>query len=794
MRDPTWPAPRWTKLLRDVAGERGRVAAMVVAVTVSVAAVGAVLGARAILTREIARSYLGTQPASATLEVPGGVDAALLDAVRALPEVAAAEARSVVVARVQVGADWRPLLLFVVDDFAALRLNTFRGERGAWPPPLGTVLIERSATGMVGADLFADIVVKTPHGAARAVRISGIVHDPGLAPAWQERQGYAYATRETAALLGEPAALDELRIGLKDAGADLRAIEAAAAKVAAVVVASGRHVHQVRVPPPRMHPHQRQMGVILTMMLAFSATTLLLSAVLVATSLAAMLARQVREIGVMKTIGATGTQVAAMYLVLVIAIGAVASALALPLGALSARAFATAVSSMLNFDLADTSVPAWVYALQLAAGILIPIVFAAVPVRSASRATVRAALDRHDTEVVALRPYTAKLPQSVRGALRRPARSTLTLTLLAAGGAMFMAALDVKQSWRHTIAKMGEARLYDVEVRLHTGASPELLAALRTMDGVRRVEAWGYAPAAFAQEGRIDVVRTYPDRGHGSLIVSAPSLPTELVKLPVLQGRWLRPDDEGVVVLNHGALAQHPGAALGGDVALSVDGVRSTWRLVGVVEEIGAAGVAYVPAAAFARLTGDASRVVRVASSAATIDDRADVVREIERVLAAHDAPVDVVVPLAELRSAVGDHIQILIDALSALAAVMALVGILGLSSAIGTSVVERTREIGVMKTLGATPSRVRRLIVSEALVIAAASVVLALIVSLPLAWAIDEVVGRLGFLAPLDFQIDPMGVALWSVLVVVAATLAALAPAARAAALRPKDALAALC
>ena len=61
--------PRWRKLLGDVSAERGRILLMLVSIVVSLAAVGAVLGAYAVLTREIAVNYLGTRPASATLEL-----------------------------------------------------------------------------------------------------------------------------------------------------------------------------------------------------------------------------------------------------------------------------------------------------------------------------------------------------------------------------------------------------------------------------------------------------------------------------------------------------------------------------------------------------------------------------------------------------------------------------------------------------------------------------------------------------------------------------------------------------
>ncbi len=60
-------------------------------------------------------------------------------------------AREVMLARAQVGEDWRPLLLFVIDDFAAMRLNTFKPIGADWPPPVGSMLIERTATSMLNA-------------------------------------------------------------------------------------------------------------------------------------------------------------------------------------------------------------------------------------------------------------------------------------------------------------------------------------------------------------------------------------------------------------------------------------------------------------------------------------------------------------------------------------------------------------------------------------------------------------------------------------------------------------------
>ena len=105
-------SPRWKKIVRDLLAARGRMLMIVAAIAVSIFGVGTILSAGAILNREISRNYLGTQPASAFLELER-VDPALVQAVRQQPGIAQAEATSWVTARVEVKPDeWLPMLLF----------------------------------------------------------------------------------------------------------------------------------------------------------------------------------------------------------------------------------------------------------------------------------------------------------------------------------------------------------------------------------------------------------------------------------------------------------------------------------------------------------------------------------------------------------------------------------------------------------------------------------------------------------------------------------------------------------
>lgn len=788
------PCPRWAKILRDVAAERGRIALMVAAIAASLVAVGGVLGGYAILRREMAVNYLGTRPAAATLELPGGVDEALVEAVRRLPGVAEAERRDVVVARARVGGDWRRLLLFVVDDFGHLRLNRFGPERGRWPPAPDELLVERTAVPMLGADVGGDVTVRTAHGGERRVRVAGVVHDPGLAPAWQERCGYGYLTRDTLALLGEPPAFGALRLAFTGDPRDVREVEARATAVARWLVERGHEVREIEVPPPAQHPHQRQMVTILVMLLSFSGMALILSAVLVATSLAALLARQVREIAVLKTLGATAGQIARLYAALVAAIGAAAVLLAAPLGAVASLVLAGAVSRLLNLTLTSTAIPPWVFALQAAAGIALPLAVSAVPLAGAARRTIREALDDHGASSDAPGALAAWLPLPLRNAVRRPWRTALAVGLLATAGAMAMTAIQVKRGWDANVAKVYATRDYDVEALLASPATGEVASRIAALEGVRAVEAWGWAPAAFTRPGAIDVVRTYPDRGHGSFAAMGIPPETGLVHFPLRAGRWLRLEDRGhdAVVLNHVAAAQVPSLRLGDEVWLTLDGRASRWHLVGVVEEIGSPGVAYVTDTSFAAATGTSgqARLLRAATSSRDPAVQAAVIRRIDRALDASGASVQSVLPLAELRTAVGDHVKVLVRMLVALAAILGLVGALGLASTMGVSVVERTRELAVLKTLGATPGRIQRLLLAEAMAVAGVSYLAGCALSVPLTLLVDAIVGRLGFLAPLPLVLSPGAALSWLGSGAAITLLATLLPARRASALVVREAL----
>ena len=799
-------SPRWKKLLGDFRATKGRMVMMVFAIAVGIFGVATILSAYTILTREISRNYLNTNPASALLELDK-VDDALVDAVRLRPGIAAAEASSSVLARIEVKpGEWMPLLLFVVKDFNAMHITKFRPESGAWPPPPGSILLERTALALVNAKIGDALSVQTPHAPKRKVTLSGLVHDPSLAPAWQEQTLYGYVIPATLALLGEDSTLHLLKIVVKDQPFNMAAVERTAADLAQWLKQQGRAVEQIRIPPPGRHPHQTQMTAILVMLLIFSLLALTLSAILSATMIGGLLAQQVRQIGVMKAIGARSWQIASLYLIMIVAMGSVAALLGLPPGIAAGRGLAGVVAELLNFTLYSQVIPAWVYLVLVSAGVLVPLFMALIPIFSATRTTVREAINDFgtsretfasgplDTLLGKIRGLDRTLLLALRNTFRRKGRLLLTLSLLAAAGAMFMTSLNVKSAWEKNLADAASDRRYDLEIRLNR-AEPEkkLLAIVANIPGVQQVESWNIAPAAAHRPDGLEIVRTYPDGGHGSFTIRSAPLHSQMVRLSLLEGRWLQAGDTNAVVLNHMAHALFPKIKVGDPLTLSVHGHPVTFQVVGIAREIISPAAAYLSPATFAKAVNQSgqSNALRIVMKQHDENARNTVTKEIEQALDQENVSLKIGISETRLAEALSGHVYILIFALIFMSVLMAIVGALGLMSTMGSNVAERTREFGIMRTIGGTPGTVLRNVISEGVFIGFMSWVIAVVLSLPLSAAIGRLVGNLSFRSPLPLVLSATAVGIWLLLIVFGSIAASAYPAWKAARLTIRETLA---
>lgn len=799
-------ATRWWKLIRDFDAIQGRILMAIAAIAVGVYAVATIASAYAILTREISRNYIATNPASALLDV-GVVDAALVEAVRERPDIAAAEAASIVAARVEYRpGEWVRMLLFVVPDFDALRVNKVFPEAGAYPPKPGSILLEREALAFLSGKIGGTVRLQTPTGPKVSVMVSGTVHDPSLAPAWQEQAAYGYLTPETFAAVGGDPTPNILKVVVRDALHDQRKVDAVVGELALALKARGLDVHQIQAPPTGRHPHQNQMTAVLTMFLVFAILALVLSAFLTASMIDGLLAQQARQIAVMKAIGARTRQIVGLYLVGIFAVAGLAVSAGVPLGVISGQAFADIIAQLLNFDIASHGLPHWLILALVVGGLAIPLTFALVPIRKAARATVREAISdygvsrqvfgagRFDVSLTRLKGIDRTLILAIRNTFRRRGRLVLTLMLLAAAGAMFLASLSVQKAWGQFIAASAQDRDHDLELRLDRPApTAALLAIVAGAPGVRKVEPWSVASAAATRPDGLAVVRTYPDGGHGSLAFQSLPAPARLSHLVMLEGRLPRPGEDDAIVLNQGARALLGRPPVGSTIRLTVEGGAASYRVVGVVRQIVTPAAVFVSPAGYQDITGTGGKTnaVRIVTADHGVAATSAVASAVEARLGAAGMRVVLSTSEAQVDGAVGGHVRILVVSLVIMSILMAVVGLLGLASAQGTSVTERTREFGIMRTIGGTKRVIVRNVIAEGLFTGLMSVVLALVLALPLAAAIGNLIGMLSFGLPLPLTLSLPGLGLWLAIVAVGSVVASLVPALNAAKLTIRETLA---
>lgn len=784
-------APRWRKLLGDLAASQGRIALMVAALTAGIFALTTIVSAYAILTREISRNYLATNPAAALIDV-GAVTAEALAAARNHPQIAGAESASIIEARIEVRpGEWARLMLFVVPDFEALSIGRVFPQLGAFPPPVGSILFEREALTFVGRQIGDRVTIQLPGGSEIELPVAGTVHDPSLAPAWQEQTAYGYLSAATLASFSSDAPLELIKVVVRDALFDQSRVDAVAADLALSLRDGGADIHQMQVPPTGQHPHQTQMTGVLAMFIIFAALTLVLSAILTASMVSALLAQQVRQIAIMKAVGGGSWQIASLYLSGVAAVATTAAAIGIPLGLLSGAGFAAVVAQLLNFDLASEAVSPLLIAGLAATGIAVPVAFVWTPVRRATRATVREALSDYGVSRDALendglqrflgrlRGIDRTLLLALRNAFRRRGRLLLNIALLGIAGAMFLASLNVETAWQRQLATGAAERTHDIEVRL---AQPreerQVVSLLAALPGVKDVAKANIVAAAPGRPDGLSVVRTYPDGGHGSLSLRAAQEPTG--DEVFLSGGGIGQTAADAVVLNQSAWNLLGRPAPGAKVSLNIDGKLMTAPLSGVMRQILTPATAYLDAAAFDATTGlagqvNAVRIVTVDDSPETI---ADVAKGLESTLSRAGIDISVMLTETTIDQAQSGHVKILVVALMVMATIMATVGSIGLASSQGTSVTERIREFGIMRTIGARGGVLIRNILAEGMLIGLLSLPVALTVSVPLGYGVGALVGTLSFGLPLPLAFSGTALLIWLVILFGGSVAASLWPA----------------
>jgi len=788
-------SPRWRKVIRDLWGNKARTLLVVMAIAVGVFAFGSVFITQEVLLRDMNQGYAAIHPAHAVMGL-APFDEDMVSAVKGMRSVDEAEGRSVFSVKLQVAPNnWVNLDLNAVPDYNDMRLNLITPESGTWPPARREVLIERASIPLTHATVGDMLHIELPNGEHRDLRFAGTVHDFNAIPATLFPQGTGYISMETLEWLGQPRLYTQLLFTVAKPNPTKADVEEVAKEVTDRLAQRGITVGSSNISEPGKHWASDVTKAFTAILSGIGVFSLILSGFLVVNTISAILAQQKRQIGMMKAVGAVERQVMGVYLVTVAIFGILALFVAVPIGMGFAWLSIQAIASFLNITIVSFRLPMWVLGLQLVTALIVPIFAAFFPILAGTRTTVREAVSDYGIGrslktglIDRMLGHVRGLPRptllSLRNTFRRKGRLYLTLGTLTVAGAVFISIINCRAALMLELDKIIALFNYDVQMVLGGQYSVrQLQREAARVEGVTSVEGWSAA----------QVKRIRPDGNEGATItLFGPPADTKFIRPTVLEGRWITPDDQNAVVVSLDLLREEPDLKLGDTLRLKIDDDKRDWIIVGIIDRVGQP-FAYTSFNYLSRIQNAPgySSVLMVGTSQHDGLYQSTVSRALEEHFKHAGIQVGSTLTLAEIYGSSVGQFNFLIGFMLVMAVLLAVVGALGLAGTMSLNVLERTREIGVMRAIGASDGMVGNVVVTEGILIGLISWFLGAILSAPISYGLGYIVGVSFMERSLAFIFDPMGLAIWLVIVLILSLVASFMPARSASRISVRDALA---
>jgi putative ABC transport system permease protein len=788
--------PRWHKVIRDLWSNKSRTILVVLAIAVGVFAFGSVFITQTVLIADMNTQYRAINASTIIMSIKS-FDDGLVRWARRQEEVTDAQGRAVYLVKLVGEKQTFNLNLYAYDDYENMSLNRINPETGTWPPGRRDILFERASVSPSGAQIGDSIVIELSNGRQYELNVAGIVHDLNAVPANLDPQLTGYVSMKTLGDLDLPSTTyNRLEILTLAEFNSLAKLEAVADELRERLQRTGVSVDSIGVRETGEH-WARETTQSFTLILSFIGIfSLILSGFLVVNTMSALLTEQRRQIGMMKAIGGTGRQITGIYLVLVTVYGLLSLVVALPIGMGLGYLFTRAVTQFLNVDIVNFYLPAQVFLLQLIAALLVPIVASAIPVLGGVQVTAREALSSYgigskggygllDRLLLRVRGLPRPVLLSLRNTFRRKGRLFLTLGALTIAGALFITVVNVRGSMMAELDNILET-WYNYEVALYLDGDYQGQGVERRAENL---------PGVTEAEGHtgVQVQRIKPDDTKGATFPLAGVPPgSDFIQPDLLSGRWLQEEDRNAIVLGSNLVDDMPDVQVGDEIVLEVGNKEYEWEVVGIMfmpfERLGYADFDYLSS-----VKGESGLASSIYVRTEQKDGKAQsaMAAALEKHLKDSGIKVSQSMTRDVVASSIAGQFDFLVAFLLTMAAMTAMIGGLGLAGMMSLNVMERTREIGVMRSIGASNSMISGVVVTEGLLIGVISWALAVPLSVPLSLLFDAMLGQAFFYQPLDFVFSLLGVIGWLAIVVIVSVIASLLPAYRATKMSVRETLA---
>ncbi len=798
------------KAYRDVTKRRLRSLLTLAGIVVGVAGIVAIVSTGQNLARAQAAAYADASQADMSFWV-WDAPASAERAVAGLDNVTAAELRVDDYTRCHWVPDSaagsqsaRDVFLHGLQDFATARVDQVFLKSGRWPGE-GEFVAEESALQAAPLRLGDTVTCRAQAGNPdRAFTLVGIVQSPNYPSASiLDYLSFFAPSADVRRLLGTAGSNSLLlKVG------DLQHARETADEVVQLLDRRGIVHGDATIRDPQNYLGKRELDALLTLLFAFSAVGLTTSGFLVANTLAAIAAEQVGEIGTIKALGGTRPQVLTIYLAAAFLYGVGGTALGLMLGTILSWQLLAYIGSLLSLTTGFEIAPMGL-GLGAAVGLGVTLIGGVVPSLAATAIPVKEALDSYGItstygmgsvdrmvrRLVALPPLAA---MSLRNLARRKGRSAVTMLVIAVAVSVSLAAQSVSASVNTAIDELFRTYRADAWVWFGEDVSTAFESSLRALPYVASAETWSLQDAwVTVNHGTLGVPKGPNTIGPSDLASDADiaararlwGLPasTTLYQPDLVQGRWYGEDEtDGAVISSD--LVEALKLRIGDDIQVDTGGDSRRFRIVGIAVDNSVFLGSQVAGKVFIRedIVAQMEHRNGYATFFAVLFDTHDpdgVQGRLDQIAARFNHyQVGSDSAAREVRGA-KEQTRVLTIALAAMSLLVGVIGALGVLNTLTLNVVERRREIGVLRVLGGSDMSLIQAFLTEGLAFGLGGWALGIALGYPLGAVLTRIMESVLF--HIDYVFDARMALISLLFALVLAGAASLVPALAAARLK---------
>ena len=783
------------KIWSDIWHNKGRTAQVVLIIAIGAFAIGMIITTSEVVSQRISEVWRSAAPAMINLWADPPIDDDQLTALKSIQGIEAVEGRfsTNIEWRLSPDQPWSSATLIARTDYDDQTYAKLTLLDGRWPSRK-SVAMEKGADSAFNLHMGQSITFRI-NDRKYTVQVGGVVFNPFVDAPSLSGEAQFYASRDTFANLTGEENFNEILAGapLYDAVtiADLadrvqRQLEKLDVDTGGTVPTDGG---DSRLYDPSKHAGQDAVDAVFLILGVMGWLALILGLLLVYNTITAIVGQQVTQIGVMKAIGAGTGRILLIYFSGVFMYGLLALLIAIPLSALGAQQLSNFLLYFFNLDPGPLTLSPTAVWVQTAIALVAPLLAALVPVITGARITVREAISTYglgggnglERLLAGVQRLSRLVLLTLNNTFRNRGRVTVTQLALVVSGLMFMMIMTVQDSVAYTFGDLIFTILkFNVSLQFE---EPERVQEVERLTlaypGVKNAEMW-----AFADGTKVRLAGQRESTTDQNAALFGVPLPTHLYGPQMRVGRWLQPGDTHVVVLNQ-MLAEDVGVGVGDWVTFDHGSQgESTWLVVGLLFDPVMSNSAHVPREALLRETRSANKT----STVWIQTDRTDAAAEAAMAMRlrsyydAHELNVNPQSPFGrdtsnQLTERILNSFGIIIKMLAAMAVIIAFVGSIALSGVLSLSVRERTREIGVMRAIGASSQSIARLFIGEGLILGLLSWLIALPLSLPAGYFMTKAISTV-FNVEIIFHYTPMGAVYWLAIITGLAIAASWLPA----------------